>query len=198
MQPAPLPAPVQASAPDLARRVGIILAALLALIALRCRREPHLAVLLTQLWNHLNRAAQRFERLMARLAAGRLPVPRLPGAPTSASPKPGGPCGAHTLPTGRLWLIRLLGHEAAAYAFQLRTLLAEAAAVDLLAAVPAARRIVLPLGRLLGVPACAPAPRPRAPRPARPRPPPAPPIPPTSPHPSARWPWLDRSFRKRD
>ena len=99
MQPAPLPAPVQASAPDLARRVAIILTALLALIALRCRREPRLAVVLTQLWTYLNRAAQRFERLMARLAAGELQKPRQSDAPSSASPHPGGPHPT-ALPTG--------------------------------------------------------------------------------------------------
>ena len=57
MQPAPLPAPVQAFAPDLARRVAIILAALLALIARRCAREPRLVVVFTRLWSYLNRAA---------------------------------------------------------------------------------------------------------------------------------------------
>jgi hypothetical protein len=190
VQPAPLPAPVQAFAPDFARRFGLILATLTALIARRFLRQPRFAALIVPLWTRLNRAARRFERLMVRLTAGRLPPLR--------RPHPGGPCGAHTLPTGRFWLIRALGPEAAACATQLQALLAEPAAAGLLAAVPAARRIVLPLGRLLGLSASAPARRPRAPRPARPRPPPLPPIRPTSPYPSAKWPWLDRSFRKRD
>jgi len=198
MSAAPLPAPVQAFAPDFARRLGLILAGLAALIARRFLLSPRLVPLIIPLWTRLNRAARRFARLMARLAAGRLPPPRRPGAPTSASPNPGGPRGARVLPGGRLWLVRALGHEAAGYVAQLESLLAEPAAAGLLAQVPAARRIVLPLGRLLGLPACAPARRPRAPRPARPRPPPLPPIRPTSPHPSAKWPWLDRSFRKRD
>jgi hypothetical protein len=181
------PVPVQAFAPDFARRLGIILAGLAALIARRFLASPRLAVLIIPLWTRLNRAARRFARLMACLAAGRLPPLR--------APHPGGPRGARVLPGGRLWLVRALGSEAAAYVSQLENLLAEPAAAGLLAEIPAARRIVLPLGRLLGLGAPAPARRPRAPRPARPRPPP---IPPTSPHPSAKWPWLDRSFRKRD
>ena len=158
MKPAPLPAPVQASALDLARRVSLILAALLALIALRCRREPRLAVVLTQLWTYLNRAAQRFERLMARLAAGELQKPRQSDAPSSASPHPGGPHSKPALPTGRAWLIRVLGHEAAAYASQLQFLLAEAA--ELLAQAPTAQRILRPITRMLAIGAFVLRPRP--------------------------------------
>jgi hypothetical protein len=187
MSAAPLLAPVQAFAPDFARRLGLILAGLAALIARRFLREPRLAALIIPLWTRLNRAARRFARLMAGLAAGRLPPPR--------RPHPGGPRGARVFPGGRLWLVRALGHEAAGYLAQLESLLAEPAAAGLLAEVPAARRIVFPLGRLLGLRACAPARRPRAPRPARPRPPPL--FAPTSPHPSAHWPWLSASFRKR-
>ncbi len=186
MPDAPLPAPVQAFAPDFARRLGLILATLAALVARRFLRVPHLVPLIIPLWRRLTRAARRFDRLMARLAAGRLPRPH-----------PSGPSGprAAVLPTGRLWLIRALGPEVAACATQLQALLAEPAAAAILADVPAARRIVLPLGRLLGLRACALARRPRAPRPARPRPPPL--FAPTSSHPSAHWPWLAASFRKR-
>ncbi len=198
MQPASLPLPVQAYAPDFARRLGLILAALAALVARRFPLSPRLVPLIVPLWTRLTRTARRAERLMALLAAGRAPKPRRPGAPISASPNSGGPRGARVLPIGRLWLIAALGHEAAAYAAQLENLLAEPAAAALLAEIPAARRLVHPIGRLLGLRACARARRPRAPRPARPRPPPPPPIRPTSPHPSARWPWLDRAFRKRD
>ena len=189
MQAAP-PPPIQAYAPDFARRLGLILAALAALIARRFPLSPRLVPLIVPLWTRLTHAVRRAERLMALLAAGRLPKPR--------RAHPGGPRGARALPTGRLWLIAALGHEGAGYAAQLENLLAEPAAAALLAAIPAARRLVHPIGRLLGLPACARARRPRAPRPPKPRPPPLPPIRPTSPHPSARWPWLDRSFRKRD
>ncbi len=175
MQPAPLPAPDQASALDLARRVGIILAALLVLIARRCAREPRLVVVLTRLWTYLNRTAQRFERLMARLAAGISPRPR------AAKPHPGGPHSKPALPTGRAWLIRILGHEAAAYASQLRFLLAEPAAADALARSCAARRHLAPICRMLGLTP----PRPRRPRPrVRLQPPP-----PAAPRPTPP-PWL--------
>ena len=188
MQAAP-PPPIQAYAPDFARRLGLILAALAALIARRFPLSPRLVPLIVPLWTRLTRTARRCERLMALLAAGCLPRPR--------RAHPGGPRGARALPTGRLWLIAALGHEGAGYAAQLENLLAEPAAAALLAEIPAARRLVHPIGRLLGLPACART-RVRAPRPPRPRPPPLPPIRPTSPYPSARWPWLDRSFHKRD
>ena len=57
----------------------------------------------------------------------------------------------------------MLGYEAAGLASQLEALLAEAAAVELLAAVPAVGRITRPMKRLLAIGA-------RQPRPARPKP----------------------------
>ena len=149
----PAPAPVQASAPDLARRVGLILAALAALVARRLLHHPRLSALIIPLWTRLNRAARRFERLMARLAAGRLSKPRQSG-------RHGPHRSAETLPTGRGWLVAALGSEAAAYAFQLQTLLAEPAAVELLALAPTAQRIIRPLTRMLAIGAFAIRPRP--------------------------------------
>jgi hypothetical protein len=152
VQLAPLPAPIQAYAPDFARRLGLILAALAAIIARRFPREPRLAALIIPLWTRINRAIGRFERLMARLAAGALPTPRRPGAPPSGSLGRTGPHrSADGLPTGRFWLIRALGHEAAACATQLEALLAEPAAAKLLAEVPAAGRIIRPLIHLLAI-----------------------------------------------
>jgi hypothetical protein len=153
VQPAPLPPPVQAFAPDFARRLGLILATLAALIARRFLREPALASLIVPLWSRLQRAARRFERLMARLAAGTLRKPHHSG--------PGGPHrSADVLPTGRGWLVRALGPEAAACATQLETLLAEPAAAELLALAPTAGRILRPLARMLAIGAFAPRPRP--------------------------------------
>jgi hypothetical protein len=153
VQPTPTPAPVQAFAPDFARRLGLILTTLTALIARRFLRHPRFAALIVPLWRRLNRAARRFERLMARLAAGTLRKPHRSG--------PGGPHrGADVLPTGRGWLVRALGPEAAACATQLETLLAEPAAAELLALAPTARRILRPLARMLAIGAFAPRPRP--------------------------------------
>ena len=144
MPAAPLPDPLAALAADFSRRFGLILAALAALVARRLLREPHLSTLIVPLWTRLNRAARRCERLMARLAAGRLPQPRRPGR--GGPHRPG-----DTLPRGRGWLVRALGHEAAAYAAQLESLLAEPGAAELLALAPSAGRIVRPIARMLGV-----------------------------------------------
>jgi hypothetical protein len=70
VQAAPLPTPLAAFAADFSRRFGLILAALAALVARRFLRQPRLVTLIVPLWNRLNRAARRCERLMARLAAG--------------------------------------------------------------------------------------------------------------------------------
>ncbi len=165
MQTAPLPTPLAAFAADFSRRFGLILAALAALVARRFLRQPRLVTLIVPLWNRLNRAARRCERLMARLAAGRLPRPRRAGR---NGPHPVGA----TLPRGRGWLVRALGPEAAADATQLESLLAEPAAAGLLALAPSAGRILRPIAHMLGVGAVAPNRRAaralRAPPPVRP------------------------------
>jgi hypothetical protein len=193
--PAPNPAPVQAFAPDLARRISLIVAGLAALVAHRFLREPRLASLIVPLWTRLTRTATRFERLMASIAANRPPTPR---APRPNRPKPDTARTA-PLPAGHGWLIRALPQEAAAYAAQLDSLLAEPAIsllaepaiADLLAAHSAAARILRPLGRMLGLSAFAPKRnrpkrRPQAASPsAAPSPPPRPD---PSSRPSAKWP----------
>ena len=153
VNPPPNPTPIQASAPDIARRVGLIVAGLAALVAKRFLHDPHLVLLIVPLWTRLTRTARRFERLMARLAANRLSKPRppKPHRPTPDTPRPATP-----FPTGHAWLIRALPHEAAAYAGQLDALLAEPGTADLLAACPAAARILRPLSRMLGLRALAP------------------------------------------
>jgi len=162
VQPAPIPDPVQAFAPDFARRFSAIMAALVALIARRFLRDPRLALFIVPLWNRLNRTTRRFERLMAHLAAGTLPKPRRSGRSGHRS--------AIALPTSRAWLIRDLGSEAAGYASQLQALLAEAAAAAVLALVPAAKRLLKPVERLLGIGAFALRPRPAPPEPPAPEP----------------------------
>ena len=163
--------------PNLAPGLGVILRSLAALIARRFPHHPLHAALTIPLWQHLTRAALRLDRVLARLAAGPMPPPR---------PRTGNHSGPHhrsPFPTTNAWLIRALGPEAAAYAAQLESLLADPAAADLLACT-AVRRTLAPIRRMLGL---APA-RPRhpaaaasaAPVPAPPRqPPPRPdPIPP--------------------
>lgn len=151
-----LPSPVQAFAPDFSRRFRLILTTLIAVIARRFPREPKLAPLAIPLWTRLIRAIRRLERLMARFAAGK-----------PAKPHRSGLSGLHratpVLPKGRAWLVLALGHEVAACATQLEALLADPAAVALLAAVPTAQRILHPLMRLLGVGPFAPRRRPAPP-----------------------------------
>ena len=157
--------PILSRAPDFAQRLGVILASLAALIARRLLRDPFRAPLIVPLWTHLTRAARRLDRAFARLAAGLSPRPR------AAKPRASGPHLKPAFPTRRGWLVAVLGPEAAAYASQIESLLAEPAAADAFARSLAARRTLAPIRRMLGLVA----PRPRRPRPrVRPLPPPAP------------------------
>ncbi len=148
-------------APDFARRLAAILAGLAALVARRFLRDPFHAPLILPLWTHLSRAARRLTRTFARLAAG------LPSRPRAANPHPSGSRRRPTFPTRRGWLVAALGPEAAAYATQIESLLAEPTAAAALARSLAARRTLAPIRRMLGLAT----PRPRR---ARPQPPPAP------------------------
>ena len=174
MQAAPIPAPVQAFAPDFAARFGRILAGLAKLVAAGFLRNPRLVLLIIPFWNRLNRAARRCERLMAHVAAGHLPRPHKPGP---GGPRPGGPA----LPTGRGWLARELGSEGACHASQMQALLAEPAAVELLLHAPTAGRIVNPILRMLGIGPFTPRQRPVRPAPAPAPPPPPVAVPPPAP-----------------
>jgi hypothetical protein len=160
-------------APDFARRLGAILAGLAALVARSFLRDPFRAPLILPLWTHLTHAARRLNGAFARLAAG------LPSRSRAAKPRASGPHRRPAFPTRRGWLAAALGAEAAAYATQIESLLAEPAAADALARSLAARRTLAPIRRMLGLAA----PRPRAR--VRPQPPPAPVV--TRPTPP---PWL--------
>ncbi len=163
--------------------LGGILRDLAALIARRFLHNPRLAVLIIPLWQHLTRAASRLDRLRARLAAGPIPPPR-PRTTNHSGPKRKSP-----FPTTSAWLIRALGPEAAAYAAQLASLLADSAAADLLACT-AARRTLAPIRRMLGIPPAHP-PSPRHARIRRPRSLAPPRRPPPRPAPIPHHPTLD-------
>ena len=171
--------PTLSRAPDFARRLGVILAGLAALIARRFPRDPFRAPLIRPLWTHLSRAARRLECVFARLATALPPPPR--------RPHPSGPYRRPVLPTRRGWLVAALGPEAAAYASQIASLLAEPAAADALARSLAARRTLAPIRRMLGL---TPPRRPGAPASASPRVRPLPrPAPAAAPRPTPP-PWL--------
>ena len=163
--------------PNLTPGLGVLLRNLAALIARRFLHHPLHAALTIPLWQHFTRAALRLDRLLARLAAGKLPPPR-PRANNRS-----GPHHRSKFPTTSGWLIRALGAEAAIYAAQIEALLADPEAADLLACT-AVRRTLAPIRRMLGI---APA-RPRRPVAAASVPPhEAPPRPaPIPPHPIPR------------
>ena len=172
--------------PNLAPGIGVILRNLAALIARRFLRHPLHAALAIPLWQHLTRAALRLDRLLAHLAAGPIAPPR-PRASNHSGPRHRSP-----FPTTSAWLIRALGAEAAAYAAQLDSLLADPAAADLLGST-AVRRTLAPIRRMLGI---APA-RPRRPAAAAVSRQPAPPRqPPPLPDPIPLRPTLDKPPRR--
>ena len=166
---------------DFALALASILGGAARLVAARYR---DLGPLTLPLWTRFQRAAGRFTRLMARLAAGSLLTPRpRPSRPRPAKPDPATP-RPPAIPRGRLWLIGTLGYQAAGVRAQLEALLNGPVIAAMLAAAPTAGRTLRPICRLLGLP-LPPALQlpPRPPRPARPKPP-APPRPDLAPSPS--------------
>jgi hypothetical protein len=157
--------PTLSCPPDFTRRLGVILACLVALIAQRFLRDPFHVALNVPLGTFIKLAAQRLDLAFTRFAAGILPRPR------AARPHAGGPHAKRVFPTRRGWLTAALGSEAAAYACQLEHLLAEPEAAAALAGSLTARRLLAPIRHMLGY---APA-QPRRPRVrVRPQPQPAP------------------------
>ena len=129
------------TAPALARRFAMIMAGLGALIARRFVKMPHLTGFTLLLWGRLNRSVQRFYRALTIPAKARAPQARVERTRQMRL----------RLPSGRGWIVRELGWEAAAYLLQLEALLAEMATQTALAKAPGAARIVRPICRMLGV-----------------------------------------------
>ena len=141
------------------QRLTTILAALAALVAARLLHHPTLARQIIPLWTYITHLPRRIERTLTHP-----PRPR-PARPPREDPDPADPEPASEsqppsdqpvprrprwhLPTSKIWLIRVLGWEAACYASQLRCLLAEPGAQAILAACPVAQRRLLPLVHIL-------------------------------------------------
>ncbi len=154
-------------------------------------RDRLAGTLVILIWRHLRQLAARIVALAARIEAGRhrrypsRRPPRRPAPPRRRAPP--------VLPHGPAWLVRLVP-EAAASGSQLSYLLAEPEMAALLDAAPQMRRLLRPLGRMLGVRLPPPA-RPAEPAPPAateratppdtpdPPPPPAPRLPPPPPRP---------------
>jgi len=151
--PAPSPFSLPDTAPELARRLGLILAGLGGLVARRFVHMPHLVGMTVLLWGRLNRVVRRFALVLARPPVLRTPAVRGQRA-TVARARP------NALPSRRGWVLRELGWEAAAFRGQLEALLADPAMRAALQANPQARRVIGPICRMLGLPAPAPPPAP--------------------------------------
>ena len=132
-------------APELARRFGVIMAGLGALIARRFLKMPHLSTFTVLLFSRLHRAVRRFHRALISPGRVRAPRARADRAAGARSVQP-------RLPSGRGWIVRELGWEAAAYLGYLEQLLAEIETQAALAEAPRAGRILRPICRMLGVP----------------------------------------------
>ena len=168
---------------DLARQADIILNSILLLIAASFRI---LGARTVPLWNRISRTRQRLARLLAHLAAGRLPRPHTPRPrAVPANPPERDPLDAPPPPRlsrANLFLVKLLGYHAAGYASQLQHLLHQPGMAEALAASPGAARTLRPLCRILGVslpknlqlPQRPPRQKPA--KPARPKPAPLPPL----------------------
>ena len=160
---------------DVVRRFGLSIAGLLKLarrlIPIQAKPDdPGVAV-----HSYIRRTGRRFERLLARLAAGIRPRPQPPRPqPLRPERKP------RTTPRLRLsrrhgWLRAALDHNAGCYGSQIAHLLREPATAALVASSPQAQRLLRPLLRMLGTvpPDCIP-PLPKHPRKPRRKPPPRP------------------------
>ena len=158
MRPSPPPLPSPDVALELARRFGLILAGLGALVARGFLRRPALVGLIVPLFGWLSRSVRRFGRAMARPVVARA---------ADGGRARGDRAARLRLPAGRGWLVRVLGYEAVGYGSQLEALLAEPEMVAVLAAVPAVGRILRPLCRMLGVGAVVVAPAVKVPVAAR-------------------------------
>ena len=128
-------------APELARRLGVILLGLAGLVAWRFLKNPRMVGIIVPLWRRLTRIAGRFERVVIR-------ADKVRAVRTGRSS--GGKARTASLPNGRGWLVRELGWEAAGYGSHLAHVLAGPEIQALIAAVPRVGRVLRPVCRMLG------------------------------------------------
>jgi hypothetical protein len=153
------------------RVFATIILSLFTLIGRSVFRDPRHLALVIPLQRYINNTARRFDRLLARLAAGITAKPR-PAQPRVRKPHAGPP--RVRLPQKRGWIIADLGYHAAGFAGQLNYLLESPENAPLVAASPQAHRLLRPLCHMLGIaPSCIP-PLPRRTRKPRPKPAPKP------------------------
>jgi hypothetical protein len=163
-------------------RFAYIIAWTRNLIGCRVSGRPALIPIMMLISVRLGRAAQRFERLLARYRAGtlRAPIPRAksthPRPPPVRWEHPGDAWRMLRMPRSHAWLLRHV-QETATAKVGLEYLMAEPDFAAVLAAAPQMARIFRPICRLLGVEMMPEAFRP-LPRKPRPKPAPPPELPP--------------------
>ncbi len=148
--------------PSPSERFALTCAALCRAVAASIARGVMTPAMIVLVWTRVRRAEGLFLELVARVQAGRYRGGWVRSAAANAASQAGGATGgggvrlARALDRGRLpvrfgWLMGVMPYEAAGYAGQLRTVLAEPEMVALLRDVAQARRILGPVCRMLGV-----------------------------------------------
>lgn len=136
-----------AASPTVAERLSLALDGLARSVAGRIVTGMMSAVMIVLVWQRVRRAERLIVGMLARFQAGTLRV--------SGSSRPAGGAvgrrGGARLPQGFGWLLPLVPCEAACFAGQIRTMLAEPDMAALIAAAPQARRVLRPLCRMLGI-----------------------------------------------
>ncbi len=113
--------------------------------------DPRIVPLIVPIWGRIGRLMARFDRLVARLAAGWQPHRAIPAAPgTAATPAQRVRVAGAKLPRGFGWLVQYT-HGASAAESQLAALLADPGIADLIATAPSVGRVLRPLCWMLGV-----------------------------------------------
>ena len=109
--------------------------------------------LILLIWRRMARVELRFKRLMALLAAGKVPAEPKARAPRAAAEdKPAVEKPKRVvMPSGHLWLVRMFPGDAAAFAERMQILVSDPRTQQVLAAVPKAIKILQPVCRILGV-----------------------------------------------
>lgn len=130
-----------------ADRLALTLDGLGRSVAARVGAGVLTAAMIVLVWVRLRRVERQMLGLLARFRAGRLrvvAVPRVGG---------GGGRGGRVavLPRRFGWLLGLVPGEAASFAGQMRSVLAEPEMVALMATAPQARRVLRPVCRMLGI-----------------------------------------------
>ncbi len=162
---------------NLASHLAAILTGLQKAIAVFAA-DPSRTAFLVFVWTRVGRMSKRFQRLYTHWQNGTLPKP---GAPRPGRTRAARAPEPFRFPGKSGWLVGLHGYTIVASASQFRHWLTTPEAVAFLAAAPQARRILNPLGRMLGVKLDMPYGIPLLPPPAAAEPDPAPA--PPAPHP---------------